>query len=338
MSGREDARVKLFAKGLPGLRVDYLRDPHAAEAVLGGRGRLGVVGYGGAYVAPSPGLIHVALEPAAEAPIFEIWHVEDVVEPLRIGSAMGTVSSQYAFAATEIADDTGRLLEESVEQAYRDLFLFLQQAGGFQPIRFWNYINNIADHQDGMERYWRFNIGRQSAFEALLRQDRPPVATGIGCGGPRTLIYVLGARRPAEPVENPRQISAYAYPERYGPASPRFSRASRYEGATLFISGTASIVGHETRHRADFDAQMRETLRNLDLMMRLTEEGCARDGRWAIKTYLRDRAHAATLEEALAASLPPGTQYLHLAADICRNDLLLEIEAVRCAMVPAADG
>lgn len=336
MLGLDGAGMNSFAHGLPGLKVDYVHDLRTAGAVLGGRGQLGLVGYGGPHVAPSPRMIHVALEPAAGKPIFELWHVEGPAEPLCIGNAVGTVSGQYAFAAIEIEDDSGQSLDENVEQAYRDLFLFLQQAQGFQPIRFWNYISNITDHQDGMERYWRFNIGRQRAFAALLQQDRPPVATGIGCTGSRSVIYVLAARRPAEPVENPRQISAYAYPERYGPASPRFSRASRHEGETLFISGTASIVGHETRHATDFDAQMRETLTNLDLMIRLTEAGCVSDGRWAIKTYLRDSAHAVKLETALADSLPAGTRYLHLAADICRKDLLLEIEAVRCAVAPAA--
>jgi chorismate lyase/3-hydroxybenzoate synthase len=305
------------------LRVDYVRDPGAAEGVLG------MVQYGGAPAASSAGLIHVLLEPAGRSPVWEIWHVEDAVTPFRAGPVQGKVSGQYAFAAVEIADDTGQLLDESVEQAYRDLFHFLEQAGGFQPIRFWNYISDIVADQEGMERYWRFNLGRQRAFAALLRQARPPVATGIGCAGRRTLIYVLGAKSPAEPVENPRQISAFAYPERYGPASPGFSRASRHEGETLFISGTASIVGHETRHLGDVDAQMRETLKNLDVMMRLTEEGGAPNGRWAVKTYLRDIAQAAKLEAALAGLLPSGTQYLHLEADICRRDLLVEIEATR---------
>ncbi|HTI03229.1 MAG TPA: hypothetical protein VL752_19980 [Acidisoma sp.] len=308
------------------VRVGYAQAPRA------GAGVLGVVRYGGAAAGADPGIVHIALEPVARAPVFEIWHAEDETAPLCVGDVLGTVSSQYCFGAVEIADEAGRLLDDSVERAYRDLFLFLQQAGDFQPIRFWNYIGDILADQDGMERYWRFNLGRERAFAALLRQERPPVATGIGCGGMRTVIYVLGARNPAEPVENPRQISAYVYPQRYGPASPRFSRASRHEGGTLFISGTASIVGHESRHPGNFDAQMRETLRNLDVMMRLTEEGSTRDGRWAIKTYLRDGAHAAKLEAALAASLPPGTQYLHLVADICRTDLLLEIEAVRCAV------
>lgn len=335
MSVAEKAGVKPFTLGLPGLRVDYLQDLRMAGARLGGHGQLGVVSFGGPHVAPSPGMIHVALEPSAPAPIFELWHVEDAVEPLCLGNIFGTVSNHYAFAAIEILEDNGQPLEESVEQAYRDLFHFLQRARGFQPIRFWNYLSHITDHQDGMERYWRFNIGRQRAFAACLRQERPPVATGIGCAGPRSVIYMLAARRPAEPVENPRQISAYAYPDRYGPASPRFSRASRHESETLFISGTASIVGHETRHPSDFDAQMAETLINLGLMMRLTEEGCANEGRWAIKTYLRDAAHAAKLEKALAAVLPAGTQYLHLAADICRKDLLVEIEAVRCALSPS---
>lgn len=307
------------------LRLDYCEAPRAGDGVLG------VVAYGGAAVVAAPGIAHVALEPVVPAPIFEIWQVEDAVAPLCIGPVQGAVSGQYCFASVEIAEEARQLLEESVEQAYRDLFHFLQQAGEFQPIRFWNYITDIVGDQEGMERYWRFNLGRQRAFAALLRLPRPPVATGIGCAGTRTLIYVLGARTAAEPIENPRQISAYAYPERYGPASPGFSRASRHRGETLFISGTASIVGHETRHPGDFDAQMRETLQNLDLMMRLTEQGSVTGGRWAIKTYLRDITQAGKLEQALAAFLPPGTQYLHLAAGICRRDLLVEIEATRGA-------
>lgn len=312
------------------LRVDYVRDLRAAEAVMG-HGLLGVVGYAGAHVPASPGVIHVPLAPLGQAPVFEVWQAADRAEPFRAGTAAGRVGKHYCFAAVEIADDPTFLLEQRVEEAYRDLFLFLQQAGEFQPIRLWNYIADIVAHQDGMERYWRFNIGRQRAFATLLRQERPPVATGIGCAGGRTVIYGLGARTAAEPVENPRQVSAYAYPERYGPASPGFSRASRHESGTLFISGTASIVGHETRHPGDFHAQLRETLKNLDLMMRLTEEGCAGAGRWLVKTYLRDGAHAAALEAALAASLPPGTETLHLVAEICRRDLLVEIEATRCA-------
>lgn len=315
---------------LPGLRVDYLHDLTGADLPRDGRTPLGIVAYGGPPIAPSPRMIHVPLEPSTGHPVFEVWHIDGAAEPVCLGNVVGTVSGQYAFAAIEIADGSGTLLEESVEQAYRALFRFLDQSDGFQPIRFWNYISHITDNQDGMERYWRFNIGRQRAFAALLQQDQPPVATGIGCPGSRSVIYVLAARSPAQPVENPRQISAYAYPDRYGPASPRFSRASRHEGGTLFISGTASIVGHESRHHADFDAQMQETLTNLRLVMRLTEEGCGNGGVWAIKTYLRDSARAAKLEAALAAILPAGTQYLHLMADICRKDLLLEIEAVRC--------
>ena len=40
----------------------------------------------------------------------------------------------------------------------------------------------------------------------------------------------------------------------------------------LFVSGTASIVGHETQHRGDVVAQTRETLANLSSVL---AEQCA---------------------------------------------------------------
>ncbi len=172
-----------------------------------------------------------------------------------------------------------------------------------------------------MERYRRFNIGRQRAFQALLRQDVPPVSSCLGCKGARSVIYALAAKEPALAVENPRQVSAYAYPACYGPVSPSFSRASRHtlnDLDTIFISGTASIVGHETHHVADFDAQLAETLKNLGLMMELTGQGAEGKGQWAVKTYLRDPGKIDKLDAALIAFLPEGSQRLHLLADICR--------------------
>ena len=62
----------------------------------------------------------------------------------------------------------------------------------------------------------------------------------------------------AVPLENPRQTSAYEYATRYGPESPKFSRAialSCGDYATIFISGTASITGSQTQHAGDIAAQ-----------------------------------------------------------------------------------
>src|SRR5213082_3849534 len=55
----------------------------------------------------------------------------------------------------------------------------------------------------------------------------------------------------------------------YGSHSPLFSRATLLRqsgGLALFISGTASIVGHTSLHVGDTVAQTRETLANIEAL------------------------------------------------------------------------
>ncbi len=99
----------------------------------------------------------------------------------------------------------------------------------------------------------------------------------------------------------------------------------------IFVAGTSSVVGHETLHAGDVSAQLGETLRNLDLIVR---EAAGRAGRRAtlddfsmIKTYLRHSAHYELVAARVTSALPKA-RHLFLEADICRRDLLIEIEGV----------
>ncbi|MBU6448913.1 MAG: hypothetical protein KGQ26_04730, partial [Rhodospirillales bacterium] len=188
-------------------------------------------------------------------------------------------------------------LEETVEAAYLRIFDFLDYAAFASPIRFWNYLSEISLEETGLERYRRFNIGRQRAFAARLREALPPAASGVGGNQGASAIYFLAAHTPAHPIENPRQVSAFAYPPVYGPQSPSFSRASVYHAGTralMFISGTASIVGHESRHEDDLQGQTAETIENLRAVIRTS--GVTGFGNWAFKIYLRDPTHRSTVD------------------------------------------
>jgi enamine deaminase RidA (YjgF/YER057c/UK114 family) len=99
----------------------------------------------------------------------------------------------------------------------------------------------------------------------------------------------------------------------------------------LFVSGTASIVGHETVHRGDVAAQARETMTNIAALLDEANRvvGSARyflDG-LKFKVYVRQPADLRAIEGTLAASLRPSTSVVYLQADVCREDLLVEIEA-----------
>ncbi len=218
------------------------------------------------------------------------------------------------------------------------MFDFMDAAGFAAPLRFWNYLTAITAEDRGLERYRRFNIGRQKAFSARLRQALPPAASGVGGFAGKSLIYFLAAREPARPIENPRQVSAYEYPKIYGPQSPSFSRASVFSNdamQALFISGTASIVGHQTRHAGDLPGQVGETIANLRALIGAAEL-MTPTGKWALKIYLQQPDFRGAVEPAIEAMFGAGVERLYLHGEICRTGLLLEIEVFR--VMPQSGG
>lgn len=300
---------------------------------------LGVVGYGAgrpSALPPTYPFVAAPLLPAYGGPAFEIWTAASPTQPCQIGPIFGACSGELAFGSVQLEEGRGAALEDVAGKAYHEIFNFLEQTGFNEPIRFWNYLTAITEDEQGVERYRRFNIGRHGAFLTRLRQPMPPAASCVGAHHGASMIYFLAARTPTRVIENPRQVSAYAYPPVYGPCSPSFSRAALHvqDGAeTLFISGTASIVGHETRHHGNLDGQIAETIGNLRILIANSGRNISlvKPEDWALKVYLRDPLYHEPVETALTAVFGAGSQRLYLHADICRPDLLVEIEAVQHA-------
>ncbi len=102
-------------------------------------------------------------------------------------------------------------------------------------------------------------------------------------------------------------------------------------GTNLFVSGTASIVGHETIHHGDVAAQTRETVANIIALLDEANRvvGASRYSLDALKfkVYVRQPEDLGAIEGALSRALRPSTSVVYLQADVCREDLLVEIEA-----------
>lgn len=142
----------------------------------------------------------------------------------------------------------------------------------------------------------------------------------------------------AVPLENPRQAPAYDYATRYSSASPKFSRAlalSCGNYAMIFISGTASITGEETRHPHDAVAQTRETLDNIAALISednlschgLPGLGTSLEGLGLVRVYMKrkeDYDAVRAVCETRLGKLPA----IYTVADVCRPDLLVEIEGI----------
>ncbi|RYF35145.1 MAG: hypothetical protein EOO26_01940 [Comamonadaceae bacterium] len=252
----------------------------------------------------------------------------------------------FGFIALDEAAE-GQGLAELSQRVYRALFDTLDAAGTPHLVRIWNYLPQINADGGGLERYRQFNLGRQQAF---VDADRPafegaPAACALGIRQGALCVSFLAGQRPPLPIENPRQVSAYRYPSTYGPRAPTFSRAALADlgGAmALFISGTASIVGHETQHPGDVREQTRETMRNLAAVVDAANaQGNARFALESLEAvvYVRHAADVpailAVIDETLGAGSYLARHAVVLEADICRSDLLVEIEGHAMALAAA---
>lgn len=242
---------------------------------------------------------------------------------------------------------SGLSLEALARQAYLAVFERLAAQGVPHLLRVWNYLPDIHGLEDGLERYRRFNLGRQAAFVEAGQAafEGAPAACALGTQGRTLSLRFLAARHLPLAIENPRQVSAYRYPRDYGPAAPSFSRASLFDAGggawALGISGTASIVGHQSLHPGDVVAQTEETLRNLQAVVEAARAASGMGFQLAdfdATVYLRRAADQAAVERVLADTLGPASRFVRervvLRADICRDDLLLEIEAFALAGGP----
>jgi chorismate lyase/3-hydroxybenzoate synthase len=236
------------------------------------------------------------------------------------------------------SDAESRALLHATEIAYQEIFDLLGETAYPHLIRIWNYLPDINREAGGDERYRHFNSARQMAFRNSGRATMGTVPAASALGSPRgspISIYFLAARRAPRVIENPRQTSAYHYPPKFGRHSPIFSRACIWgesDRSKLFISGTASIVGHETIHRGDVVAQTRETMTNIGALLDEANRVAGADryslAELKLKVYVRFPSDLAAIEATLAKLVRPSTFIVYLQADVCREDLLMEIEAV----------
>ena len=343
------------AAGTGSLQLEYLSAQEiASQSASWWQGVLGVVGF---EKTPNIDCARVPVTASMISPLgandlCEVWRVAGSSVRLRSGSPHARVSyrfsddllfgslriSERAIDAHNEAGNEAGALQHATEIAYQEIFDVLDATEHRHLIRIWNYFPEINAQAGGDERYRHFNSARQMAFRNSGRATMGTVPAACALGSPAgspLSIYFLAARRPARMIENPRQTSAYHYPPKFGRHSPIFSRACVWgesDRGRLFVSGTASIVGHETIHRGDVVAQTRETMVNIAALL----EEANRVVGWSdyslndlkLKVYVRKPSDLPAIEATLSDLLNPAASIVYLQADVCREDLLVEIEAV----------
>ncbi len=192
-------------------------------------------------------------------------------------------------------------------------------------VRTWFYLDRL------LEWYDDFNRARDAFFESRgVFGGFVPASTGIGCANTRGAALMAGAiaMRPKPGaqasramLESPLQCSALDY-------RSSFSRAAEMvtpEGRLVFVSGTASIEpGGATAHVDDPERQIALTMEVVAAILG-TRRMDLRDTTRAI-AYIKRPEDRPLWQAWLAAHGLPSDFAQEVIADVCRDDLLFEIE------------
>ena len=203
-------------------------------------------------------------------------------------------------------------------------------------VRQWNYIEGITRMHDGIQNYQMFNDARSAFYSRTNWPGGYPAATGIGCasGGVAVSVYaVKGALRLSHPIDNPMQVPAHKYSGKVLVAgketrktTPKFERA-RLLGESVLVSGTAAIKGEDSELFSDPSLQAKAAI---EVVESLVAPGniCPGNKRFrfnSLRVYIKREKDADAIMDTLKSHW--GTIPMHfMIADVCRPELLLEIE------------
>ena len=210
-------------------------------------------------------------------------------------------------------------------------------------VRQWNYIENILGFDGQEQRYQAFNNVRSSFYGNSFVQTGYPAATGIGMNQGGIIIEFIAIQSTelvTFPIDNPEQISAHAYSEKVLvgeecvlKTTPKFERARYLElfgKKIIFISGTASIRGEHTVGIGNPAEQTEITISNIGelyskLVLSKISAGNLTPKYGHARVYIKDRKDYNAIRKTFKThfgNLP----VVYIIADICRKDLLVEIE------------
>ncbi|WP_372950590.1 hypothetical protein [Mariniphaga sp.] len=261
------------------------------------------------------------------------------------GSAMLFKRENASVLIGNAQSDNSSGCRQNAETVFNSFENLLKRAGikFHSVIRQWNYMENITDFDGDNQRYQDFNNVRAGFYAEHFKKNGFPAATGIGMNRGGVIIEFVAldaAEAVSLPLDNPEQIAAHDYSknvlvgnELINKSTPKFERARYLElfgKKQVFISGTASIRGEKTVGIGDPAKQTKITIQNMQRLyspeiLSLLSENSLRPVYGHARVYVKNRKDFAAIKKTFKSyygNLP----VVYIIADICREDLLVEIE------------
>jgi enamine deaminase RidA (YjgF/YER057c/UK114 family) len=196
----------------------------------------------------------------------------------------------------------------------------------FDVARTWLWMDDV------LAWYPQLNQVRNTYFTEKGLFARPgsmPASTGIGVSprGGRIALDFLAAWGAPATVQRFHAIGNQQSAYEYGSAFARASQVQTPGGTTVFCSGTAAIdAAGKTCHLGDIPAQVAMTIDNVRAVLR--------DMHCLDSDVVQAMAYCATpaVAEHFVAEHRDGLNWpiLTMLGDVCRGDLLFEIEVTAC--------
>jgi len=269
----------------------------------------------------------------------QYWFTDQQVKQSTFKNIRFAHTQQMMFGLIQLRCAGVEDFHSLTHKAYCEIYECLQSVSCKNLLRTWSFfpqITNLDSKQPHLNRYEVFCQGRLKAMQdSGIKTQVYPAATVIGSHDDHLQIYFLASDMPGIAVENPRQTSAYHYPVEDNHTQPLFSRGllkTWGQRTHFYVSGTASIVGHETLHIDDVCAQLNESINNVETLVAHANDKHhtqlnAQDDLLYMKVYIRHREDVEQINQVLAARLSNNTPRALLLGDMCRENLLVEIEA-----------
>jgi enamine deaminase RidA (YjgF/YER057c/UK114 family) len=244
-----------------------------------------------------------------------------------VGSVFTEGGARQCFIGGLSPGDKTLTRSDQTHQTLEELQLVLALAGFEMAdiVRTWFFLEDILAWYDD------FNRARTKTYSGVkFRTGSLPASTGVGAKNPAAAALTLAAWafRPFESsarageVASPLQCPAPAY----GSSFSRAMEIATDAGRRLFISGTASIApGGKTLWPGDVRKQVELSMDVVEAILRsrgLTFADLSR-----ATAYFRHASDAGVFMDWLAANRLARMPVVVSRCDVCRDDLLFELEA-----------
>ncbi|MFC2130928.1 hypothetical protein ACFLSQ_05800 [Bacteroidota bacterium] len=220
-------------------------------------------------------------------------------------------------------------------------------------VRQWNYIADILNNDD-IQHYQEFNNQRTGFYKTVKWDYGYPAATGIGTRAGGIGINLIAAKSSANyevyPIKNPKQTDAHSYSEKVlrgskeglSKTTPKFERGKiiiTNNYIDIYVSGTAAIIGENTIPEMDVKSQTRTTIENILSLVSIENLRNSIPEKYHsrlkylfneisfsyIRAYVKQEENIPEVEKICHKYLGD-TPTIFVVADICRGNLLVEIE------------